>query len=155
MAGTPTPSHADDLFCHAIYATWHVVNRAYKRHLSALGLTYPQYITLVLLWERDHRIVSEIASSLAMETSTLTPLLKRLETNGLVRRERSKQDERQVVVSLTPAGQALQSKAGAITACMIKDTGLDHQELEAMIATLRKLGAGLSDLGETADKTTA
>ena len=65
----------DDVFCHANYTTWHVVNRAYKKHLSQLGLTYPQYITLTLLWERDVPNVTDIAEALSMNTNTLTPLL--------------------------------------------------------------------------------
>lgn len=145
MAQETLPSSANDMFCHAIYTTWHVVNRSYKRHLSPLGLTYPQYITLTLLWETDHRIVSEIAAKLSMETSTLTPLLKRLETNGLVSRARSREDERQVVVSLTDIGKALRSKAGAITACMIRDTGLDAPALDQLIKVLTNLRTGLAE----------
>ena len=144
MDQTMLPNTANDMFCHAIYSTWHVVNRAYKKHLAPLGLTYPQYITLVLLWEKDHRIVSDLASELAMETSTLTPLLKRLEANGLVSRQRSKADERQVVIALSPAGKAMQARAASVTACMVKDTGLDVKDLQRLVTTLRKLGAGLA-----------
>ena len=134
---------ADEMFCHAIYSTWHVVNRSYKKHLSRLGLTYPQYITLTLLWETDHRNVSDIASALAMETNTLTPLLKRLEANGLVSRRRSQEDERQVVVSLTSEGRELQSNAEKITVCMIRDTGLKQRELEGLIDALSSMRTSL------------
>ncbi len=145
MTKTTLPTAANDMFCHAIYSTWHVVNRSYKKHLSPLGLTYPQYITLTLLWEQDHRIVTDIAACLTMETSTLTPLLKRLEGNGLVTRARSKDDERQVVVSLTAAGKALKSKAGAITACMIEDTGLSEGDLVRLVSDLTRLKTGLAN----------
>lgn len=137
------PKGANDMFCHAIYSTWHVVNRSYKQHLAPLDLTYPQYITLVLLWEKDGRIVTDIASALAMETSTLTPLLKRLEKRGYISRIRNKQDERQVVVSLTNAGKELKRKSASITSCMIDDTKLSEVELEGLIQVLRKLKAGL------------
>ncbi|MGB3315788.1 MAG: MarR family winged helix-turn-helix transcriptional regulator [Albidovulum sp.] len=137
------PVNAEDMFCHAIYATWHVVNRSYKKHLARLDLTYPQYITLTLLWEKDDRTVGDIAACLAMETSTLTPLLKRLEGQGRVKRERNRDDERQVVISLTAAGKALQADAGAITGCMIAETGLDLSELERLVGVLGTLRAGL------------
>ncbi|CAN0603792.1 unnamed protein product [Ectocarpus sp. 12 AP-2014] len=137
------PTHANEMFCHAIYASWHVVNQSYKKHLAPLGLTYPQYITLTLLWEKDERIVGDLASSLDMETSTLTPLLKRLSALGHVTRQRSLDDERKVVVSLTASGKALQSKARSITACMIEDTGLTVKELDRLTRTLEKLRKGL------------
>ncbi|MEM7320730.1 MAG: MarR family transcriptional regulator, partial [Pseudomonadota bacterium] len=94
--------------------------------------------------ENDGRNVGDLASSLSMETSTLTPLLKRLELQGFVARVRSRKDERQVVVSLTPKGRDLESQAGAITACMIRDTALRTKELEQMVKTLERLRAGLS-----------
>lgn len=147
MTDSPTQPKTDEMFCHAVYTSWHVINRAYKRHLGPLGLTYPQYITLTLLWQRDRRNVSELANALSMETSTLTPLLKRLEADGLVDRTRSKEDERQVVVSLTGAGSALRSVAHEITACMIADTGLDEPDLDRLLNTLEKLKAGLSQAG--------
>ncbi len=137
------PTRADDLFCHAVYAAWHVINRAYKRHLAPLGLTYPQYITLTLLWERDARRVSALASALEMETSTLTPLLKRLEKLGHVSRNRATEDERQVIVTLTDSGRALRTEANDITACMIADTGLSMADLTAMMTALTRLRAGL------------
>lgn len=139
MTELTLPEIADDMFCHAIYSTWHVVNRAYKKHLSPLGLTYPQYITLTLLWEKDARIVSDLAAGLSMETSTLTPLLKRLEADGLVERARSKADERRVVVNLTEKGRALKAESHAITACMVRDTGLAIPELEQLVSLLHKM----------------
>ncbi len=142
MTEITLPENADDMFCHAIYSTWHVVNRAYKKHLSPLGLTYPQYITLTLLWEKDARIVSELATGLAMETSTLTPLLKRLEAEGLVQRARSKTDERRVVVNLTEKGRALKAESRAITACMVQDTGLDIEDLDQLVGLLHKMRGG-------------
>ena len=125
MIETKLPETAGDMFCHAIYTTWHVVNRAYKKHLGPINLTYPQYITLTLLWEKDAQIVSELALGLSMETSTLTPLIKRLESDGLVTRKRSSHDERRVVVNLTERGRLLKVKSHDITACMVEDTGME------------------------------
>lgn len=143
MTLSDLPTHADDMFCHAVYSTWHVINRSYKPHLAKLGLTYPQYITLTLLWQQDARRVSDLAACLDMETSTLTPLLKRLEAMGHVRRTRSKQDERQVLITLSATGRALQAKAPDVTACMVDDTGLSIEDLNQLVALLHKMRAGL------------
>jgi MarR family transcriptional regulator, organic hydroperoxide resistance regulator len=143
MDRSDLPTRADDLFCHAVYGAWHVINRAYKKHLAPLGLTYPQYITLVLLWERDAQRVSDLATALEMETSTLTPLLKRLEARGHVSRNRGVVDERHVIITLTPHGRALRTQAQAITACMIADTGLSGADLAGLMKTLATLRAGL------------
>jgi len=135
------PTRAEDMFCYAIYVASHVVNRAYTPHLNRLGLTYPQYITLTLLWEKDGQKVSELSEALRMETSTLTPLLKRLETQGCVCRNPDDKDRRAVVINLTAHGRALQSKAPDITACMVDGTKLSLSELK----TLQRLLLGLTD----------
>lgn len=137
------PTRAEDMFCHAVYVASHMINRAYTPHLASLGLTYPQYITLTLLWEEDGQAVGKLASRLKMETSTLTPLLKRLESHGHVKRKRGKADERQVFVFLTKSGMELRSKAPKITACMIEATGLKVDELQALVDSLTTLTAGL------------
>lgn len=99
------PTRADDLFCFGIYTASHAVSRAYVPHLKRLGLTYPQYITLTLLWEADRQKVNTLAKALRMETSTLTPLVTRLEGMGLVRREPNAEDRRAIDVVLTPKGR--------------------------------------------------
>lgn len=143
MVTNPLPTNAKDMFCYGIYSASHVVNRAYKRHLKVLGLTYPQYITLTLLWERDGQHVTELANQLRMKTSTLTPLLKRLEAQGHLIRTRGMQDGRVVMVHLTSSGQKLQNSAPKVTACMVKETALTHKELEKLQSLLRKLQEGL------------
>ena len=102
--------------CFALYSTLLGVNRVYRKLLRDLNLTYPQYLVMLVLWERDEVNVSDICDRLFLETPTLTPLLKRLEVNGLVRRRRSAADERQVIVTLTAAGRAMRDKALAVPA---------------------------------------
>ncbi|MBP1861299.1 MarR family winged helix-turn-helix transcriptional regulator [Rhizobium herbae] len=130
----------DDFLCFAIYSANHALNRVYKPLLDAVGLTYTQYIAMVTLWERDDQTVGSLGEKLFLESSTLTPVLKRLETLGLIVRTRDKADERQVRVQLTATGQALQEKAKTIPACILQASGLDMGELTQLkteIATLR------------------
>ncbi len=139
------PTRAEDMFCYGIYTASHIVNRAYTPHLTRLGLTYPQYITLTLLWETDSQKVTELAGRLRMATSTLTPLLKRLETQGHVKRTRGKKDSREMYVNLTAKGKALQRETPDITACMVQGTTLKRDELETLQRLLGKICDGLSD----------
>lgn len=143
MKHSALPTKAEDMFCHAVYLASHVINRAYTPHLKRLGLTYPQYITLTHLWEKDAQPVGELAARLKMETSTLTPLIKRLEAQGHVQRVRGKSDERQVFVHLTTEGSALRAKAPDITACMVEGTGLNVTELRTLQDLLGRLTDGL------------
>lgn len=133
------------MFCYGVYTASHVVNRAYTPHLARLGLTYPQYITLTLLWECDGQKVTELATKLRMGTSTLTPLLKRLESQGLIERRRGEKDGREMFIDLTSRGHALQDEAPNITACMVKGTSLDHAELQELQRLLEKLSSGLAE----------
>ncbi|RMI17072.1 MarR family transcriptional regulator [Pseudoroseomonas wenyumeiae] len=105
------PLDLDSFLCFAIHSTAHAVQRANKPLMDALGLTYPQYLVMVVLWAEDNQTVSRIGERLFLESSTLTPLLKRLEAAGLVRRQRDTADERQVRVQLTAAGRTLHDKA--------------------------------------------
>ncbi|NKF21473.1 MarR family winged helix-turn-helix transcriptional regulator [Solimonas marina] len=100
--------------CFAAYSTALAFNSVYKPLLDGLGLTYPQYLAMLVLWERDDRAVKDIGQALHLDSGTLTPLLKRLEAAGLVVRTRSREDERQVRITLTPAGRALREKAKAV-----------------------------------------
>lgn len=145
MPDCQIPETAQDMFCHAVYTTSHVINRAYQEHLAPLGLTYPQYIVLTLLWQKDGRGVGDIASSLEMKTSTVTPLIKRLESNGLVTRRRDDGDERKVRVKLTARGRDLQSNAPRITECMVGATQMDLDELDALVANLKRLRDGIKN----------
>lgn len=132
-----------DLLCFSLYSTSLAMNKVYRKLLRKLHLTYPQYIVMVVLWERDELTVSEIGSRLFLDSATLTPLLKRLETAGLVSRNRSAADERQVVISLTVEGREMQGEAGAIfdqvlcaTACSINELSVLKQQLDGLHSKL-------------------
>ncbi|MBK4214789.1 MarR family transcriptional regulator [Paracoccus caeni] len=140
MEQNPTLS---SLLCFDIYSANLAFGRLYKPLLDPLGLTYPQYLALVLLWERDGQSVSEIGGSLGLESSTLTPLLKRLETAGLLRRLRDNEDERRVRIFLTDQGRDLQTKAAGVAECVAKATGLGADEAVAMQTALIRLRSAL------------
>ncbi len=130
------PSRAEELICFALYSANHAMNRSYQPHLSVLGLTYPQYIALVGLWEGDGITVGQLCTRLYTETSTLTPVLKRLEKLGHIERRRGKQDERQVFLHLTSTGRALESEAPKITDCIVTDTGVQLDRLSELVAAI-------------------
>lgn len=109
-----TTLRLDDMVCFALYRALAKVQKAYAPLLEPLGLTYPQYIALVALWEEDGVSLSELGARLGLDSGTLTPLLKRMERDGLVRRERSQEDERRLVITLTAKGRKLESKSGPI-----------------------------------------
>ncbi|GAB4069255.1 MarR family transcriptional regulator [Ancylobacter sonchi] len=133
----------DDFLCFAVYSANHAFNRAYLPLLDALGLTYPQYLVMVSLWRTDGQTVGDLAGHLALESSTLTPLIKRLEAQGLVKRRRSVADARQVHVHLTDEGEALRAKGAAVPAAIAAATGLDRPAVERMRADIARLRAAL------------
>jgi DNA-binding MarR family transcriptional regulator len=108
------PLHLDNQVCFALYSASLALTRTYRGLLAELGLTYPQYLVMLVLWQRDTQTVSAIGEKLFLDSATLTPLLKRLQAAGLVTRTRATQDERQVVIGLTGAGLALRSRAKAV-----------------------------------------
>ncbi|MBI5261533.1 MAG: MarR family transcriptional regulator [Bradyrhizobium sp.] len=125
--------------CFAVYSTAHAFNRVYKPLLDRLRLTYPQYLVMLVLWERDGVAVKEIGERLFLDSGTLTPLLKRLEAAQLVKRTRSLEDERQVLIALTPQGQELREKAKAVpqailaaTACSVSELATARDQLVAL-----------------------
>lgn len=131
----------DEFICFAIYSANHAMNRVYKPLLDELGLTYPQYIALATLWEQDGLTVGEICDRLFLESSTVTPLLKRLEKMELLQRRRDPDDERQVRISLTRKGRALRLKARKIPGCILAASGLKEKallNLQSQIAGLRE-----------------
>ncbi|MFG1421832.1 MarR family winged helix-turn-helix transcriptional regulator [Roseixanthobacter liquoris] len=132
-----------DFLCFAVYSTGHAFNRVYKPILDRLGITYPQYLVMVALWERDGQTVGQIGESLFLESSTLTPLLKRLETAGHVRRERDSRDERQVRIHLTEKGRALQAQAQDVPSCIFAATGKSVEDLIRLQAEIVSLRAAL------------
>jgi len=108
----------DNQLCFSVHAAALAITKAYRPLLEPLGLTYPQYLVLLVLWEQDGLTVSQIGARLCLDSGTLTPLLKRLEAGGLIRRQRGLQDERQVTASLTEAGQALKAEATRVPLAM-------------------------------------
>ena len=118
--------------CFAIYSAGHAFNRVYKPLLDRLGLTYPQYLVMLVLWERDGVPVKDIGERLFLDSGTLTPLLKRLEAAHLLKRTRSTADERQVLISLTSQGQALREKAKAVPEAILAASACSLSELSAM-----------------------
>lgn len=133
----PTPQ-LSDFMCFAVYSANLAYGKAYKPILEKLGVTYTQYLAIVALWEEDHQTVSGLGEKLFLESNTLTPILKRLEAVGYVTRQRSTQDERQVVVSLTEAGRALREQG--LEMDLVAATGLSPEEfriLQKGIANLR------------------
>ncbi len=134
----------DSQVCFSLYATSLSVNRLYKPLLDRLGITYPQYLVLLALWEQDDRTVGGIASRLALEPSTITPLVKRLEAAGLARRARNPDDERQVHVRLTDQGRALQDQSGCLAEALIRRSGMTVSRLAALTDDLNALRSALT-----------
>ena len=130
-----------DFLCFAIYSANLAYGRAYKPILEQLGLTYPQYITIVALWEEDNQTVSSLGEKLFLESNTLTPMLKKLEASGYLRRQRDPADERQVRISLTDAGRRLREKAMQMT--LVKSAGLKPDEFERLQKSVVALRDGL------------
>jgi DNA-binding MarR family transcriptional regulator len=134
----------DDFLCFAVYSASHAFNRLYKPLLDELGLTYPQYLVMVTLWERDDRTVGEIGDRLFLESNTLTPLLKRMEAAGLVSRSRDPADERQVRLRLTDEGRALLDKARQVPPCVLEATGLTPEAARRLTDEIGALRTALS-----------
>ena len=135
--------------CFAVYSAGHAFNRAYKPLLDRLGLTYPQYLVMLVLWERDGVPVKDIGERLLLDSGTLTPLLKRLEAAELVKRSRSTEDERQVLIALTSRGQALKEKARKVPEGILAASNCSVAELSAMknelVALRDRLNAALGE----------
>lgn len=134
----------DNQLCFALHSTSLAMTKVYKPHLDALGVTYPQYLVLLVLWERDGLGVSEIGARLFLDSGTLTPLLKRLEAQGLVDRSRDPEDERRVEVRLTDAGRALQQDAAGIPACILGATGCNVEDIVRIVGEIKALRTKLA-----------
>jgi DNA-binding MarR family transcriptional regulator len=139
MAKNHATKHPADLplllgnqLCFAVYSTAHAFNRVYKPLLDRLGLTYPQYLVMLVLWEGDGLTVGDIGERLQLDSGTLTPLLKRLEAAELVKRTRSSEDERQVLIALTSRGLALREKARNVPHAILAASVCSVSELSAM-----------------------
>ncbi|MFM9834987.1 MAG: MarR family winged helix-turn-helix transcriptional regulator [Methylophilaceae bacterium] len=130
--------------CFALYAATHAITRAYRTGLEQAGLTYTQYLVMMVLWEKDAVSVGRIAQKLDLDSATLTPLLKRLETSGFIERKRNNDDERIVEISLTKAGDALQDQIAKVQNGVECQTGLNKNEFVALKATLNRLVEAMS-----------
>lgn len=137
------PLKLDSFLCFSIYSVNHAFNRVYKPLLDRLKLTYPQYLTMAVLWEHDDQTVGSLGEKLFLESSTLTPMLKRLEALKYISRTRDRDDERQVRVRLTKTGLALRENAEAIPACIIEATGLNSEGVAKLREEITKLRASL------------
>lgn len=133
------PLHLDNQLCFALYSANLALNKLYRQLLAPLNLTYPQYLVMLVLWERDDLTVSGIGERLFLDSATLTPLLKRLESAGLLLRQRSRQDERQVAVTLTDAGRALQQQAVSIPESISCTAACDADSMSALKKELEYL----------------
>jgi DNA-binding MarR family transcriptional regulator len=137
------PPEPNDFICFAIYSVGHAFSRVYKPLLAALGVTYPQYLVLVALWAKDDQTVGELGEVLFLESSTLTPLLKRLEGLRLLVRSRDPEDERHVRVRLTRKGTALRAKARHFPSCVAVATGLPTDALHRLRADILSVRTAL------------
>lgn len=134
----------DNQLCFALYAATHAITRSYRAKLDHVGITYPQYLVLLVLWEKDMQTIKELALRLQLDSGTLTPLIKRIETAGFVKRERNKQDERVVTVSLTKEGKALEKSVAKIQQEIVCQTGLSESEFFKLRDSLYKLTKTMS-----------
>jgi DNA-binding MarR family transcriptional regulator len=140
---TGIPLELGDFLCFAIYSAGHAFNRVYQPLLRELNLAYPQFIALVLLWGGDGQTVGELGEKLFLQSNTLTPMLKRLETLGYVKRSRDSADERQVRISLTEAGRRLHLRASDIVRSVRNATGLQDRQVKALTKEVNDLREAL------------
>ncbi len=142
---TDDPQLLDNQLCFAVYAAAHAFGRAYRTMLSHHDLTYPQYLVLLVLWEEEGLTVKDIGTRLFLDSGTLTPLLKRLEAAGQVRRMRDRADERQVSIFLTDKGRGLRGKMACLPHDVGGMTGLDLDSRRALLETLAGMRHALQD----------
>jgi DNA-binding MarR family transcriptional regulator len=135
----------DQQICFALYSTSLAMTKIYRKLLGELGLTYPQYLVMIVLWEKDEVTVSEIGERLFLDSATLTPLLKRIEAIGLIARTRAVKDERQVIVTLTSTGKKLRKQAESIPLSILCATACEPAELMEIKDSLHRLRSKLID----------
>lgn len=129
----------DRMVCFALYGASQAMQQVYKPLLDPMGLTYPQFLLLSALWEDDGRTVGELCAALGLETSTVTPMIKRMEAAGLVARARDNADERRVFVWLTAPGRAMRAQAAGVAGCVAQATGLPSGDLARLTGALHRL----------------
>jgi len=145
MSQTSPELLLENQICFAVYSAAHAFAQAYKPHLDPMGLTYPQYLVMLLLWEQDGRSVNELGQPLHLDSGTLTPLLKRMEKAGFVTRQRDTKDERIMRIHLTEQGRSLQARARSIPPAMLCASGLELDGLTALRDEVKTLGRNLRE----------
>lgn len=151
MMSQAPPLPLDSQLCFSIYSTSLAIQRIYKPMLDELGVTYTQYLALSALWEKDGLTISVIGDRLALEPSTITPAVKRLEAAGFVVRQRNASDERLVEVHLTEKGRSLHARTGCLTDALLKHSGFAAQEMIALNRKIQLLCDGMRKAAEEAD----
>ncbi|NEZ40554.1 MarR family winged helix-turn-helix transcriptional regulator [Paenibacillus alvei] len=140
----------DNQLCFALYTASKEITKMYRPMLEKLQLTYPQYITLLALWETDNLTVKELGQRLSLDSGTLTPMLKRMEQQQLIERKRGAQDERQVFITLTPKGHELKSTASCIPAELVNKASSAHIPVDSLMRSIQELTAHLRRLHDAA-----
>jgi DNA-binding MarR family transcriptional regulator len=140
----------DHQLCFALYSASLAMTKAYKPLLEPLGLTYPQYLVMLVLWEGDGITVSHLGERLKLDSGTLTPLLKRLQSSGLVQRLRDAADERRVLLQLTPTGRRLEAQARAVPQAIACATACDLREVAELATRLKQLRDQLTGFSQRA-----
>ncbi|MHA3904605.1 MarR family winged helix-turn-helix transcriptional regulator [Castellaniella sp. WN] len=151
----PASLMLDAQLCFALYSAQLAMGKVYRKHLVELGLTYPQYLVMLVLWEADGTTVTALGERLYLDSATLTPLLKRLQAMGLLRRDRAADDQRQVRVTLTPAGRDLRHRAGGVPKGVLCATGCSPDHARVLKAELEELRAHLLAASATLENRTA
>lgn len=136
----------ENQLCFPVYAASRLITREYQPLLDRIEITYPQYLVLMVLWEKDHLAVNDIAKKLILKTNTITPLLKRMEQLGLIQRKRSEEDERKVLVQLTPKGLKLKDKAAHIPDELVKRLSKSEIKLDDLVKLKESLNSIISFL---------
>ena len=134
--------------CFRLYTAARLVMQAYYPYFEPLGITYPQYLVLLVLWEKDHQPVNDIAHLLHLETNTVTPLLQRMEKQGLITRKRGKEDTRQRIVSLTAQGKALEERAKEIPNCLLQQLSDKMDDINCLMASIPALDQLIEGLAQ-------
>lgn len=142
----------DNQLCFRLYTAARLVMQAYYPYFEPLGITYPQYLVLLVLWEKDRQPVNDIAHLLHLETNTVTPLLQRMEKQGLVTRTRGKEDTRQRIVSLTKQGKTMEEKAKEIPGCLAGELSDKMEDINCLIASIPALDQLIEGLAQRNEK---
>lgn len=144
----------DNQLCFRLYTAARLITCAYYPYLQPLGITYPQYLVLLVLWQKDHQPVNDIAHLLHLETNTVTPLLQRMEKQGLVVRKRGKEDTRQRIVSLTAKGKQLEEQAKEIPSCLAQQLSDKMDDVNCLIASIPALDQLIEGLSRQTNELT-